>query len=497
MNNSDIRFYLTLLRRRIPYVIAAMAIGGAIGIAIALSIAPTYRATAKVLVEGAEIPADLARTTATDPAADQLQLIQQQVTTRTNLLALAKQFNIYGSDTDLLPPDKIVDDIRSRIAFEQVSLSMNANAGGASIFSVSFDAADRQLAASVVNDLVAIIIDRNVSARYDRAGATMEFFKSESMHLNDALGKLETRIAELKQTHQESLPEGLEFQRSQQASLQEQMLSLGREDAALRARRLNVSMTGGPAQEGGSATSPERQSLIDLNRALTEQLAIYAEDSPTIVALRARIATLRNRANAEESKTRGDAGAPLSDQQIELAGIDARLKAISSQKATITEGLNDLAAAIAATPATEKELNELLRSRDNIQIQYNTAIAKLGEASTGNRIEMGAKGGSFSILESAIPPQKPIKPRRRLIAAGGVAGGFGVGAGLILLLELLNKTIRRPSDVAKVLQTLPLATIPMIEIPRARRVDARHKGFGLMTAASAVALVVMCVSVSG
>jgi hypothetical protein len=146
------------------------------------------------------------------------------------------------------------------------------------------------------------------------------------------------------------------------------------------------------------------------------------------------------------------------------------------------------AATIAATPATEKALNELLRSRDNVQIQYNEAFAKFGEASTGNRIEMGSKGGSFSVLEPASPPQKPTGPKRKLIAAGGVVAGFGVGAGIILLLELLNKTIRRPSDVARVLRSPPLATIPFIPAPRPGRLEATRRAVRLATAARIFAL---------
>jgi len=494
MSNSDIRFYLALLWRRIPYVLAAIVIGGAAGVAIALLIPHTYRATAKVVVESAEIPVDMARTTVTETVADQLQLIQQQVTTRKNLLDLVKEFDIYGTEIAQMSSDNIVDDMRSRIDFEQVSLLMNASSSGTSIFSVSFTAGQSQLAADVANKLVSIIINKNANARTDRAGATVEFFKAESARLNGVLDRIEAEILELKKSHQGSLPESLEFRRSQQTALQERLLSLDHEEAALRARRFNVSKM--DVSEGGGVLSPEGQSIADLNRSLTEQLAMYSETSPTIVALRTQIARLKNELKEREGKG-GPAGKALTGRQIELSEIDTRLKSIGSERETTRNQMSALAATIAATPATEKALNELLRSRDNIQVQYNAAIAKLGEAAAGNRIEREAQGGRFSILEPASPPQKPIGPKRKLIAVAGTAAGFGVGAGLVLLFELLNKTIRRPSDVARVLKAAPLATIPFIQLPRRRRFDAMRTGMRLATVGSLAAFAAMFASVAG
>jgi hypothetical protein len=79
----------------------------------------------------------------------------------------------------------------------------------------------------------------------------------------------------------------------------------------------------------------------------------------------------------------------------------------------------------------------------------------------------------------------------------GTAAGFGVGAGLVLLFELLNKTIRRPSDVARVLKAAPLATIPFIQPPRRRRFDAMRTGMRLATVRSLTAFAAMFASVAG
>ena len=97
---------------------------------------------------------------------------------------------------------------------------------------------------------------------------------------------------------------------------------------------------------------------------------------------------------------------------------------------------------------------------------------------------MRSDGGRFSLLEPATPPVRAISPQRRRIVALGVMAGLGLGLGVIVLLELLNKTIRRPAELAQLLQSQPLATIPTIRppskthFPNYRRHIAANAGHG-------------------
>lgn len=134
-------------------------------------------------------------------------------------------------------------------------------------------------------------------------------------------------------------------------------------------------------------------------------------------------------------------------------------------------------------PATDAALASLLRNHDNLQKQYNAAIAQRAEASTGEQLEIRSDGERFSLLEPAIAPSKADGPKRRMIVLGGAAGGLGLGIALVALLELLNNTVRRPQDITKLLQVEPLATIPVIRTTPARR---------SWKPAAAAALVIAC-----
>ena len=68
----------------------------AIGLTIAFILPPSYQATARLLVESAQIPGDLAQSTVPVNAVEQIEIIQQRLMTRANLISLAERFDIYA-----------------------------------------------------------------------------------------------------------------------------------------------------------------------------------------------------------------------------------------------------------------------------------------------------------------------------------------------------------------------------------------------------------------
>jgi len=487
MGDIDIRFYLSILLRRLPYLLAIVASTTVLGLLLAWYLPPVYRATARILVETPQIPSDLARSTVSASALEQIQVIEQQIMTRDYLLELANRLNVYGDKRSELPDSDVVDNMRARTGFLQVE--NGGNGQGAIIFDVSFDARQPELAARVVNELATFILSKNVRLRTDRAGDTMQFFDREVARLGSELTALESKILRFKNDNKDALPDSLDFRRNQQGSLQERLLLLEREEAGLRSRRNNLVQmyeTTGRLVTAAPLTL-EQQMLQDLNRTLSEQLTIFSDKSPNVVALKARIVALQEKQRASQAED-GKAGEKtgLSELDLQLSDIDERLSFITQEKQHIARALAELTKSISATPANETTLNAMERNRDNIQSQYNSAIARQAEASTGEQIEVNAKGGRFTMVEPALPPQKPDSPNRRRIAAAGLAAGIGLGLGFVVLLELLNKSIRRPGELAKLLQVQPLATIPYVWVDGEKHDRNKRFAFAFAAVASVV-----------
>ncbi len=66
--NSDIRFYWSLLLRRLPVMTVIFGICAAIGLGLALTLPPRYEASASLLVESPQIPDELAASTVQLPS---------------------------------------------------------------------------------------------------------------------------------------------------------------------------------------------------------------------------------------------------------------------------------------------------------------------------------------------------------------------------------------------------------------------------------------------
>lgn len=475
MTGTDIQFYLAIILRRMPYVVGIMLTTIALSIVVALMMPRVYRSTAKILVEAPRIPVDMVKPTVPASSLDQLLIAQQQITTRTNLIEVAKVLELYRGGKVLPPADDIVKDMRSRLVFDQQPLGL----GAAAIFSVAFDAETPELAARGANKLASLILLTNQRQRTGRASDTLEFFDADVTRLNSQLNTAEAELLKFKTEMRSSLPESLDFRRQQQTSLQLRLTSLEREAADLLTRRsVLVDTFTATGQTTVGAIAPKQQVLADLNKALADQLAIFSETSPNIVALRARITSLQGEASpSTDPKSNRIANiGPRSGIELQLADIDKRLQSIETERTKITNEIELITRSIDATPATETSLNSLERNKANIQIQYNAAMARRAEASLGEQVETHSDGGRFTLLEEATPPESPLKPKRRLIVAFGAAAGFGLSVALVALLEFLNRTIRRPKELAYLLQSQPLAVIPYISGPQDLRGGRFRRG---------------------
>ncbi|MBZ6079387.1 GumC family protein [Microvirga puerhi] len=468
MSRVDIRFYASLFLRKIHYFLAIVVLISGMGIAVAHLLPPTYQANARILVESPQISTDLVRPVVPDEIFKQLQTIELQMMTRANLLALADRLGLYKDIPNASESD-IADDIRSRMSIEQIQFDVPRGRDAALAFNISYKARDPVIAADIVNEFARILLRKNAEMRTGQAGETLQFFQQETEKLSTRLAQIESEISSFKKENRDALPEGTSFRSNQQLTLQERLMQLSREETSLHDGRMRLlqmyASTGRVAN--ADAMTPEERTLEQLRKVLVEQRTIYSETSPAISALQSQIASLdRTVKDMGAGDIDASGGKPLPPElNIQLADMDRRLALIADEKPTIEHKLAELNRSIAATPANEATLNSLDRQRQSIQSQYNAAASRLADASTGDRIEQRSKGERLSVLDFATPPQHPVGPKRFAIALGSVVASLILGLGLIVVLEFLNKTVRRPAELLTSLEIEPLETIPYISSP--------------------------------
>ncbi len=471
----DIKFYLSIFWRRLPYFTVVAVLISAIGISVATVLPSIYISAASILVESEQIPGDLAASTVDVGPNEQIQIIEQRLMTRTNLLGLSQRLGLHA-DRPEMTASAIVNNIRGRTEFKQIQFGRGGSRrrpDSATAFTISFTAPTAAQAAEVTNELVTMVLQENVRLRTRRATDTLEFFQAEVDRLGGELDQVADQILAFKKANESALPDSLSFRRSEQARLQERLLQLEREETNLResrARLLQIyERTGRVSATGTAPRSPEEEELRSLRQTLEQQLVLFSEANPKVKLLRNRITALEKVvADQVALTTASTTGEEVSDLDLQLEQIDGRLEYINEEQVRLEGNLNSVTDTILATPGNDLRLKALERRYANIQEQYNKAVGSLAQAATGERIEVLSKGERFSVFEQAVPPQRPDSPNRKLIALGAVAAGLVAGLAVVILLELLNRSIRRPVELTNRLGIQAFGTVPYMHTRRER-----------------------------
>lgn len=503
----NLRFYLQLFLRRLPWFLLMLVIGSASGLVLAKILPASYVSRALLVVESEQIPDALAASTVQTAASEQLQIIQQRIMARDNLIDLANRLKIYGENGPTaqgITPDQIVEDLRKRIVMgvsgATARPSVRNSSPQATLVTVSFSAPQSALAANVANDVVTMILRENVAMRTTVARQTLDFFQQEVARLDQEMSGISARILAFKEANRGALPDSLDFRRGQLATAQERQQDLGRQEAQLRERRsqlerLKESAASSGFMPSGANQTPEQQRLQALREQLAQIEAVLAPTNP-------RVSLLKSQIGAQEklvSEQLAGAGATSADgsaatlYDLQLSDIDSQLNFILSQASQVQTSMEALQQSIDSTPANAVQLDAMERDYANTQAQYNEAVDKRARAETGDVIEAMSKGQRISVIEQAVAPANPNKPNRMMIAAAGIAGGAVLGLALVLLIELLNPGIRQPADLTKKLGITPLLALPYVLTSEEAAQRRRRITFALVGAAVGVGILLVLI----
>src|SRR5262249_49591264 len=121
--DAGVVHYLGIAKRRLFYFLVPFILVLAVGSAIVAIQVPIYLAEGRILVESQDIPVDLVRPTVTDTANQRIQVIQQRIMTRDNLLGIINKYGLFPSERKWMSSTQMLDVMRARTKLELVDLS--------------------------------------------------------------------------------------------------------------------------------------------------------------------------------------------------------------------------------------------------------------------------------------------------------------------------------------------------------------------------------------
>lgn len=468
--NMDLHFYWKLLLKRLPVMTALMLICVCIGVVLAIRMPTVYETSAQLFVEPPQV-SGLSQDRAN--RAEKLELVEERLMTRSNLIDTAHRYGVFSGNPNITP-DEIAQSMRGKTDIRRV-----AGRNRATLMTITFKDSSPEIVASVVNRYVTLILEENVRQDSRRTESNVAFFDQESKRLSEELDLQSQKIIAFKQENADALPEGQRYRLQRQVTLQERLTNQEKELANLRTQRERIVETYEATGriQGGQRTqlSTVEKKLEALKSDLAVMLSIYKDTNPRVVMLKSRIEALEKVALEQASVAGGDGVDENLDPdeamfQLTLTQIDGLVESLSEDIAKSNTELEELDRAIELSAANGVALEGLVRTYDNIRTEYRKILSSNNDAKLEERLVNSARGQRILVLEQPSVPNKPSSPNRPLVVMASVVAGLGLAAAYFALLELLNRTIRRPAEMTARLGITPLVTIPYMESKRDIRV---------------------------
>jgi uncharacterized protein involved in exopolysaccharide biosynthesis len=208
----DPREYLGLIKKRRWFFLVPFVLLSAAGTIFTLTQRAIYRSEGKILIESQAIPTDLVKPTVSATAAARIQVIEQRVMTRENLLAIANKFQVFADRKGALSGTEMLDLMRLRAyirPFELQDLKRANPRSGSIAFAVGFDDEHPDISQKVANELMTLILGEDARTRTNRAAETTKFLDREAKRLEGELASVQNKIADAKRKTQSTVPDDL------------------------------------------------------------------------------------------------------------------------------------------------------------------------------------------------------------------------------------------------------------------------------------------------
>jgi len=550
----DFGDYLNAFWRRRGMIVLVAGIVFLLGLITAFVWPPTYQASATILIEEQEIPINLVQSTVTSYASQRIQVINQRVMSRTNLLQIIEKYNLFERERRLNTIEEVLGEMRDDISIDMINAEvMDPRTGrptAATIaFKLGFASDNPQQALKVANELTTLYLDENLKSRTEKAAETSDFLSVESSRLSDEISRLEKQLAEFKERNINTLPELRDLNTqilertereitdldTQIRGLEERKVYLGGQLAvldpygshdmlspsarleALRTQYVGLASRYSPGhpdvirtkneiralelETGQTASVDDLQAqLRTLRDELTKAKQTYTAEHPDVKNLTRQITALEKEikqassapsANLPPAKADNPAYVTLSTQ---LEAANSEIRSLRTKRTQLVDKVAEYEKRLVQTPKSEQEYRGIARDLENSTQRYQEIKAKQMTAEVAQQMEKERKGEKFTLIDPAILPEQPVSPNRGAIIFLSLVLALGAGVGSAAISESLDNAVRGVKGLTALLHTAPLAVIPYLANEAETSTEKRRRYYILAAAVTGIIVLLLLVN---
>lgn len=481
--------YLSMIRRRAPYLIGIFAAVFIISIIVAIVTPATYLASGTIMVDSQQVSDSVIPDAVKNQLDEQIKVIKLRLLTRENLLQLGAKYKLFKSSGGQPSLDDI-DNLRSHIIIttDNSGTPVRTNRQGQQVltFSLAFEDRRADISYAVTKDLLDQFLDLNVKLRTEGAIETTDFLTQESDKLKAELDHQEQLIADYKQQNKQALPEQLTLRMTMLSRAENDLREVERDQRSISEdiRALEVELAA--AKKNNLSDDTSKDSLPAMKAELARLSAIYKDTHPDIRSLKRKIAILEASADSGGIET----SPTVVKVQAKLDSDKARLASLIEQKEMLQKKINENESAMILTPKVEQGLDVLIRDRDIAKKKFEEFRSKRMNAKIAENLESENKSGRLAVLEPPVMPTKPYKPNRIKIILAGFFLALIAAVGISYLIESSDKRIYGSGALTHALGQRPMVVIPYI-INAEDLIFARRRIKFFIAAGSTIFLIVL------
>jgi tyrosine-protein kinase Etk/Wzc len=340
---------------------------------------------------------------------------------------------------ELLNFNRTVEDLREVVKASEVGKKTN-------IIRLSYSNTDPALSRDVVNTLIQAYLDQTLSFTTEEASRTVTFVEEQLKGTRDDLDKSEKNLEAYKTSS------GVVKLDVEAEELVKKLSEIERERAAVSLQRKQVEFA--------------LTALQDARRKGQLYTPAVFRDDPLVASIALRLTELEVQRRGLISENT-ESHPQVKALQVQIDQLQKKLQStyetsnlnLAKQENSIQLQLQQYEARMRTLPAAERDLARLLRfSKVNSDI-YLFLLQKHEEA----RIAKASTISNIKVVDPAITPDEPLKPKKKKNLLLGLLVGLMFGVGAAFFMDYLDDTIKDEEEAKRALAWPMLAVVPAIE----------------------------------
>jgi uncharacterized protein involved in exopolysaccharide biosynthesis len=432
----------SILRQRwkliaIPFALILLA--GVIG---AYALPTTYRSSATLLVESADLPTSARDAAVVGEIEERIARIREHVLSRGDLINLIQQNDLYPNERRSDPMSTVVDKMRkaTTVGALQGDLGSSDTASNVIAIKIDYDYSDPQKAQSVMQSYVDRFLRMDSEEVEDQANLAVRFLQDQGTKLRGQIQQIEGQITALKASNGAALVVSGGPTFVDTGSYSAQIANLENQNRQLLAESQRE--TGDPR-------------LAEAEAALSAARATYSDSHPDVVQARDRLAALRRAGQ-------GAAAGPGALVQEQIRANNSMIAQLNAARNAAVSRASAAMAGQSRAPAILERAMQLESQASILREQFKGVADELLKAQSRARLASEQRGQRLSLVEPPNLPDTPHWPNRPIVIGAGAILGLIAGVVLAMLIELINRPMRSPGQLEAM--ALPvLGVVPILE----------------------------------